>query len=280
MPTISGLLKAIQHPIRRSIMDQLNETTSPIPYSELLHIVEDSTGKLNYHLKIMADIVEKRDTGYTLSDKGRKIVSLIQKIILESDENIIEKPSIVISKLRPMKSLKSKFIMEYTLFIFFMTVMISLIVSLLLERIWTHWIFLLIEFIGIYIIILYCNSIWYNISDTEVEVFKGIITHTHKIVPYRTIVNMELKFGLFDRIFEMGSIEIHTAGSGLPVPEEKIIGMVNPDEIKETILERIRTLNPPEFLIQGGKSPHDPRFSLIVNELKKLNEELDGTSFT
>lgn len=77
------------------------------------------------------------------------------------------------------------------------------------------------------LIILYYNSMHYEIVDDEVHVNRGIITKTRKIVPYRTITNIEIKRGPFDRILGIGTIEIQTAGfsSHKMGPEERLDGL-------------------------------------------------------
>lgn len=51
MPSVSTLLKAIQHPTRRQLMDYIGESLAPTPYTQLLPFCGNSTGKLNYHLE-------------------------------------------------------------------------------------------------------------------------------------------------------------------------------------------------------------------------------------
>ncbi|MCE7737334.1 MAG: hypothetical protein GPJ54_20765, partial [Candidatus Heimdallarchaeota archaeon] len=47
------------------------------------------------------------------------------------------------------------------------------------------------------------------------------------------------------------------------------------EEIKETILERIRLLNPPDFLVGTGKTNAESVNALpILRELQSLNDEL------
>ncbi len=79
-------------------------------------------------------------------------------------------------------------------------------------------------------IFLYYPTIRYEVVENEIHVFRGIITKTRKVVPYRTITNMEIKRGIFDRFFGIGTIEIQTAGNSNPNkggPEETIDGIPN-----------------------------------------------------
>lgn len=81
--------------------------------------------------------------------------------------------------------------------------------------------------IAILFAILYYNSISYEIVEDEVHVNRGIITKTLKIVPYRTITNIEIKRGPYDRVLGIGTIELQTAGfsSNKMGPEERLDGI-------------------------------------------------------
>ena len=74
--SISDVLK---HPIRRKIILALygNDRLS---YVDLMNIVKVvSTGKFNYHLKILGDLIEKDQNGkYGLTEKGKMAAQLLQ----------------------------------------------------------------------------------------------------------------------------------------------------------------------------------------------------------
>ncbi|MCY3413912.1 MAG: PH domain-containing protein [Candidatus Heimdallarchaeota archaeon] len=273
MPTVSAILKAVQHPIRRQILDVLNQNISPVEYSRLLHLTEESTGKLNYHLKILGDILEKKNEGYLLSIKGKNILNWLHHLIDEGEAMETDRPSVVIEKLTPMSSLRTNYQLQ-SLIIYTIVAIVHLVLSyLIVGRIKfgiLGWIFLGTEMLVLWFISMYCNQITYNITDTEVEVFKGVITHTTKIVPYRTITNVEVKQGPFDRLFNMQTVEISTAGKTAHGPEERLVGMANGLEIKETILERMRLLNPPDFM--ANVSVPENNVVPILQELQSLNQ--------
>ena len=90
--------------------------------------------------------------------------------------------------------------------------------------------------------IYYVRYIEYSIEETEVIVKKGIINRTIKHVPFRTITNVSSRYGIFDRIFGIGTCEIETAGkSGQQTgPEEKIEGIRNFREVRDVVLEELR----------------------------------------
>ncbi|MHA2203841.1 MAG: PH domain-containing protein [Candidatus Hodarchaeales archaeon] len=90
--------------------------------------------------------------------------------------------------------------------------------------------------------IFYVRNIEYILEDTEVIVRKGIINKTIKHVPFRTITNVSSRYGIYDRLFGIGTCEIETAGkSGQQTgPEEKIEGIRNFREVRDDVLSELR----------------------------------------
>ncbi len=75
-----SLSDVLKHPIRRKIILALSERKS-VSYVDLMNLVEVvNTGKFNYHLKILADLIEKDENGkYSLSEKGQLATQFLQK---------------------------------------------------------------------------------------------------------------------------------------------------------------------------------------------------------
>jgi len=74
---LSDILK---HPIRRKIILALYDSKR-LSYVDLMNLVKVvSTGKFNYHLKILGDLIEKDQDGkYGLTEKGQTVAQLLQK---------------------------------------------------------------------------------------------------------------------------------------------------------------------------------------------------------
>lgn len=75
-----SLSDVLKHPVRRKIILALFEREN-LSYVDLMNFVGVSnTGKFNYHLKILGDLIEKNQNGrYVLTEKGRMTVQLLQK---------------------------------------------------------------------------------------------------------------------------------------------------------------------------------------------------------
>jgi hypothetical protein len=70
----------LKHPIRRKVILALGANKN-LSYVELLNITEAAnTGKFNYHLKILGDLIEKSSDGkYCLTEKGTLALQFLQK---------------------------------------------------------------------------------------------------------------------------------------------------------------------------------------------------------
>ena len=88
----------------------------------------------------------------------------------------------------------------------------------------------------------YYRSLEYEVLDDEVIVRVGILTHSVKHVPYRTVTNITVKRDIFDRwFFNLGSLNIQTAGmSGQSGAEEQLLGLENVQEIYELVAAELR----------------------------------------
>jgi hypothetical protein len=75
-----SLNEVLKNPIRRKIILVLSDKGS-ISYVDLMNSIEiTNTGKFNYHLKILGDLIKKDENGkYGLSEKGRLAVQFLQK---------------------------------------------------------------------------------------------------------------------------------------------------------------------------------------------------------
>lgn len=72
------MFSALNHPIRRRIIEMLARNS--VTYTCMLEELDIDTGKLNFHLKRLEDLIEKDEKGlYKLTDKGLRAFSIIQQ---------------------------------------------------------------------------------------------------------------------------------------------------------------------------------------------------------
>lgn len=88
----------------------------------------------------------------------------------------------------------------------------------------------------------YFDSLGYEVQDDEVIVRVGIMTHSVKHVPYRTVTNITVKRDIFDRwFFGLGTLNIQTAGmSGTKGAEERLVGLTNVQEVYNMVVTELR----------------------------------------
>lgn len=127
-------------------------------------------------------------------------------------------------------------------------------------------------------IYLYYKSITYEIVQDEIHVFRGIITKTRKIVPYRTITNLDVKRGIFDRMLGLGTVEIQTAGysANKTGPEERMDGLPadDVDAIQTYLIDRVRRVRGSAGAITHDPDDEDAVLHAILVEIRKLREYL------
>jgi membrane protein YdbS with pleckstrin-like domain len=122
------------------------------------------------------------------------------------------------------------------------------------------------------------NSIEYSVKadsgDSMPEIYtkEGIITITRRHVPFRTITNISSKAGPFDRLLNIGSVHIETAGnSGAQKgPEEILHGIVFYEEVRDFILKELRKFKEP---YTTGTEVVLPTEESVANNLQ-TNEEM------
>jgi membrane protein YdbS with pleckstrin-like domain len=130
------------------------------------------------------------------------------------------------------------------------------------------------------VIPLYYRSLKYEIHEDEVIVRAGVITHSVKHVPYRTVTNLTVRRGPFDRMLGIGTLNIQTAGmSGQSGAEESLIGLANYDDIYGKVAESLRrfrgAMSPTqadvEFIAASGDGQ---MLAAILDEVKAIRETL------
>ena len=126
----------------------------------------------------------------------------------------------------------------------------------------------------------YFRSLRYEIHEDEVIVHVGIITHSVKHVPYRTVTNITVNRDIFDRwFFKLGSLTIQTAGmSGQSGAEENLVGLENVQEVYELVVTELRRF-------RGAMSPTTVQEELpadgsvaLLNEVQAIRKLLEKSS--
>ena len=129
---------------------------------------------------------------------------------------------------------------------------------------------------------LYVNSMLFIVHGHEIAVHKGLINKSEKHVPYRTVTNITMKTGPFDRLFGIGTIEIQTAGGGGysidETAEEKLEGIKVYREVRDYILTQLRQFQAAYGTItpRVEKQPIDSIPQQMLSELKEIKEVMSS----
>ncbi len=137
-------------------------------------------------------------------------------------------------------------------------------------------------------------------GDTMPEIYtkRGIITITKRHVPFRTVVHVETRRGIFDRIMGIGTVLIETAGgsTGQQVPglvplliqrfgggnksEERIEGIRFHQELRDFILREMRDLGSSSLVHEpkGRKRIFTNQTLEAFKEVRDALKETRGTS--
>lgn len=127
----------------------------------------------------------------------------------------------------------------------------------------------------------YYNSLHYEIHEDEIIVNAGIITKSVKHVPFRTITNLTIKRGVLDRAFDIGTLEIQTAGmsGSTGEPEQSMVGLENAQAIYERVVAALRrfrgNLAPTAAEDEAPVEMASDTLDAILEELRAIRQNLE-----
>lgn len=126
----------------------------------------------------------------------------------------------------------------------------------------------------------YFRSLRYEILEDEVIVHVGIVTHSVKHVPYRTVTNITVKRDIFDRwFFNLGTLTIQTAGmSGQTGAEESLLGLENVQEVYELVVTELRRFRGAMSPTTGQEELPGDGSGALLNEIQAIRKLLEKSS--
>ncbi|NOX97718.1 MAG: PH domain-containing protein [Nitrospirae bacterium] len=125
------------------------------------------------------------------------------------------------------------------------------------------------------------KSLEYIIDSDSVKMRQGVFWRKRVTVPYAKITNIDVTQGPVQRMFNIGTIHIQTAGAGGPQgahAELKLVGVRDLDGLKDAIMERVRgyTISRPEETRKEIAEESDSKiFKHILKELTAIREVLE-----
>ncbi len=121
--------------------------------------------------------------------------------------------------------------------------------------------------------ILYFHTIRYELDDRYVLRASGVLWKKRRSIPLGKITNIDVRQGPFERIFGYGKIWIFTPSTGAATPEEQLVGILGPHEMKQTIVERTEGAKQPQAKAFQDASSVDPQGD-VVSILSEIRDSL------
>ncbi len=125
------------------------------------------------------------------------------------------------------------------------------------------------------------KSLEYVIDSDSVKMKKGVFWKKRVTVPFTKITNLDVTQGPVQRVFDIGTIHVQTAGAGGAQgaqAELKLLGVRDLDEVKDTIMERVRgytILRPDEVKKKVVEESDSEIFGRMLKELTVIREVLE-----
>jgi len=127
------------------------------------------------------------------------------------------------------------------------------------------------------------KSLEYVIDSDSVKAKAGVFWRKNVTIPYTKVTNLDVTQGPIERMFDIGTIHVQTAGAGGQQgakAEQKLVGIRNLVGLKDTILERIRcfTISAPDQVKEKITQQEDDAqiFERILKELKAIRQVLEN----
>ena len=159
---------------------------------------------------------------------------------------------------------------------------------------WTHWYWALFiaaliiaipTLIGALLLKIYVRTFTYTISEKFIVVKSGVITRNKTTIPFSRIQNINVTQGILDRLYNIYTVKIETAGtassnpqSALPRAEGFIPGIIDPSQLESMINRLVHqyTQDVPSrlegFVFDDKNLVFDEFIAYILNKLKEENE--------
>lgn len=141
----------------------------------------------------------------------------------------------------------------------------------------------LIWIISVPIIILWIRNLEYHIDEERITIHKGILTKIQQNIPYRAITDFMLHRSLYDRLLNIGSIRVQTAGQTTTPTgyEGNFAGLIDWENLLEELRLRVKKYNEIHH-VQSGKidiiQPEQDLFAALLKELKSIRQLLEEQS--
>jgi membrane protein YdbS with pleckstrin-like domain len=143
-------------------------------------------------------------------------------------------------------------------------------------------VFLVVSLLILFWILAYYRSIEWIVDKDAIKAKKGIFWRVRIEVPYAKICNVDMTQGPLQRMFDVGKINIYTAGGGSAQgaqAELQVNGIKEPEALKDIIMEKVMevTLSKPEGNpIEATENDSGRLLEQILAELTKIRQAIEN----
>jgi len=116
---------------------------------------------------------------------------------------------------------------------------------------------------------LYFFSIRYELDDRYISRSSGVLWKQRRSIPLEKITNLDVRQGPIERILGYGKIWVFTPSTGAATPEEKLVGIPHPHDMKETMIERSEAAKQPAVQENSMESTNE-----VVSLLTDIRDSL------
>jgi membrane protein YdbS with pleckstrin-like domain len=125
------------------------------------------------------------------------------------------------------------------------------------------------------------RSLEYIVDSDAVKMKKGVFWRKRVTVPYPKITNVDVTQGPVQRMLNIGTIHVQTAGAGstqAAQAELTLLGVMDLEGLKDTIMERVKnyTFSGPQEVKKGIAEQSDSQIlKHMLKELTAIREALE-----
>jgi len=121
---------------------------------------------------------------------------------------------------------------------------------------------------------LYCESITYRLTPTEITWERGVWFRQTGIVPYNRITNVDISQGPLMRFFSFSAVRVQTAGYSAQARAEIVLnGIADPKDLQETIMGLVRKMG---SIATEGEPERVADLGAVVAELRAIRNLLEA----
>jgi len=122
-------------------------------------------------------------------------------------------------------------------------------------------------------LVLYFFSISYVLDDKYLTRMSGVLWKQRRSIPLEKLTNLDVRQGPIERILGFGQLWLFTPSTGSDKPEEKLIGIVKPHQLRETILAKKDGMSSTPTLREESKDPVLEALKEIKNVLIEIRDK-------